>query len=251
MTGQAVTVISGAASGIGLATATRLAARGDHVALLDLDARALEAAAGAIREAGGRVESWQLDVRDRAAIEKACAGIVEKLGAITYVFSNAGISGLRPVSTMTLAEWNAMLDTHVTGAFHLCQVALAHMVRQQRGALVLTSSDFAVIGMRHNAHYTAAKTALYSLSKALALEFAPHGIRVNAIGPGPIDTPLLRSGRTAAEWDERLSFLQTRIPMGRLGRPDEVAAVVEFLLSDRAAYITGQLVQPNGGQVMW
>jgi len=251
VTEPAVTVISGAASGIGRATATRLAARGDHVALLDRDATKLEAAAEAIREAGGRAETWPLDVRDRAAIEKACAEVVEKLGAITYVFSNAGISGLRPVSAMTLAEWSAMLDTHVTGAFHLCQVTLRHMVRQKRGAVVLTSSDFAVVGMRNNAHYTAAKTALYSFTKALALELAPHGIRVNAIGPGPIDTPLLRSGRTAAEWDERLAFLQTRIPMGRLGTPDEVAAVVEFLLSDRAAYVTGQLVQPNGGQVMW
>jgi NAD(P)-dependent dehydrogenase (short-subunit alcohol dehydrogenase family) len=251
VTERVVTVISGAASGIGRATATRLAARGDHVALLDVDAAKLEASVQAIRGAGGRAERWPLDVRDRAAIEKACGEVEERLGPITYVFSNAGISGLRPFQDMTLQEWSAMLDTHVTGAFHLCQAALARMVRRERGALVLTSSDFAVVGMPRNAHYTAAKTALYSLTKALALEFAPHGIRVNAVGPGPIDTPLLRSGRTPAEWEERLAFLQERIPMGRLGRPEEVASVVEFLLSDRARYITGQLVQPNGGQVMW
>ena len=251
MSAPAVAVISGAASGIGRATAARLAARGDHVALLDLDAAKLRATAGSIREAGGRVESWQLDVRDRPAIERACADVVEKLGTITYVFSNAGITGRKPVSAMTLEEWNAVLDTHVTGSFHLCQVALAHMVRQKRGAVVLTSSDYAVAGMQNQAHYATAKTALYSLTKALALEMAPHGIRINAVGPGPIDTPLLRGGRTEAEWQERLRLLHARVPMGRLGRPEEVASVVEFLLSDRASYITGQLVQPNGGQVMW
>ncbi len=251
MTPPAVTIISGAASGIGRATAARLAARGDHVALLDMDARKLEATAGSIREAGGRVESWHVDVRDRPAVERACAGVVEKLGSITYVFSNAGITGRQPVSAMTLAEWNAVLDTHLTGSFHLCQVALSHMVRQKRGAVVLTSSDYAVAGMRDQAHYAAAKTALYSLTKALALECAPHGIRINAVGPGPIDTPLLRAGRTATEWEERLRLLHARIPMGRLGKPEEVASVVEFLLSDSAAHITGQLIQPNGGQVMW
>ena len=247
----AVTIISGAASGIGRATAARLAARGDHVALLDMDARKLESAANSIREAGGRVESWSVDVRDRPAVERACAGVVEKLGTITYVFSNAGISGRQPVSTMTLAEWNAVLDTHLTGSFHLGQVALSHMVSHKRGAVVLTSSDYAVAGMRDQAHYAAAKTALYSFTKALALEFAPHGIRINAVGPGPIDTPLLRAGRTALAWEERLHLLHARIPMGRLGRPEEVASVVEFLLSDRAAHVTGQLIQPNGGQVMW
>jgi NAD(P)-dependent dehydrogenase (short-subunit alcohol dehydrogenase family) len=251
VTPPTVTVISGAASGIGRATAVRLAARGDHVALLDMDAGKLESTASSILEAGGRAESWQVDVRDRPAIERVCAGVVDRLGTITYVFSNAGITGRQPVSAMTLAEWNAVVDTHLTGSFHLCQVALAHMVRQKRGAVVLTSSDYAVAGMPDQAHYAAAKTALYSLTKALALELAPHGIRINAVGPGPIDTPLLRAGRTAAEWEERLRVLHARIPMGRLGRPEEVASVVEFFLSDRASYITGQLIQPNGGQVLW
>jgi NAD(P)-dependent dehydrogenase (short-subunit alcohol dehydrogenase family) len=105
--------------------------------------------------------------------------------------------------------------------------------------------------MRHAANYAAAKTALYSLTKSLALEFAPYGIRVNAVGPGPIDTPLLRSRGAPADWDDRLKEYQARLPMQRLGQPDDVASVVDFLLSDRASYITGQLVQPNGGQVMW
>jgi 3-oxoacyl-[acyl-carrier protein] reductase len=100
------------------------------------------------------------------------------------------------------------------------------------------------------ANYCAAKTALYSLTKSLALEFAPH-IRVNAIGPGPIDTPLLRANRTQEEFETARRTFEGRLPIKRLGQPEEVAAVVDFLLSDRAAFITGQLIQPNGGQVMW
>jgi NAD(P)-dependent dehydrogenase (short-subunit alcohol dehydrogenase family) len=152
---------------------------------------------------------------------------------------------------MDFAEWWRLIDTHVTGSFHVCQAALGYMTEQESGAIVVTSSDYAVIGMRNASNYAAAKTALYAFTKALAVEFAPHGIRINAVGPGPIDTPLLRSRGTPAEWQERVRQYAGRLPMQRLGQPEDVASVVDFLLSDRASYITGQLLQPNGGQVMW
>jgi NAD(P)-dependent dehydrogenase (short-subunit alcohol dehydrogenase family) len=218
---------------------------------MDIDVEGLAATADAIRAHGGRAETHQVDVRDRGGVQRACGMIRDQLGGIDYLFSNAGVVRHHPVATMPVLDWNLVIGTHLTGTFHLCQVALPHMVEKGRGAIVVTSSDYAIIGMRNGANYSAAKTGLYSLAKCLALEFAPYGIRVNAIGPGPIDTPLLRHGRTGTAWEEAARHYQAEVPMQRLGQPEEVAAVVDFLLSDRAAYITGQLVQPNGGQVMW
>jgi NAD(P)-dependent dehydrogenase (short-subunit alcohol dehydrogenase family) len=113
------------------------------------------------------------------------------------------------------------------------------------------SSDYAVKGMVRGAAYAAAKSAVFSLTKSLAMEFVSHGIRVNALGPGPIDTPLLRAGREGAEWERAAAARVEQVPMGRLGRPEEIAAVLDFLLSEKSSYITGQIIHPNGGQLSW
>lgn len=249
--GATVTILTGAGSGIGRATALRLARRGDRIAICDLDEKGLRESAQQIEACGGLAEIAVIDVRDRRGIESWCAEVIGKFGRVDYLFSNAGVNARGPVSGMPLADWTLLLDTHVTGTFHFCQTVLRHMVERKAGAIVITSSDFAIVGTRYGANYAAAKTALYSLTKALALEFAPCGIRVNAIGPGPIDTPLLRVRRSPTEWEEARREFESRLPMKRLGKPEEVASVVDFLLSDRAAYITGQLLHPNGGQVMW
>lgn len=246
-----VSIITGAASGIGRAAALRLAKRGDRVAICDLNENAITETFSTIRSMQAEGTCAVLDVRNGPAVKNWCAEIIRQFGQIDYVFSNAGVTSRGPVSEMNLAEWNLLIDTHVTGSFHVCQAALAHMIQRRLGAIVITSSDYAVIGMRHAANYAAAKTALYSLTKSLALEFAFYGIRVNAVGPGPIDTPLLRSRGAPADWDARLQEYEARLPMQRLGQPEDVASAVDFLLSDRASYITGQLLQPNGGQVMW
>lgn len=243
-------IVTGGGSGIGRGVSLRLAGRGDRVALCDLSESGLEETAAMIRAGGGEAATAAVDVRDRSAVRNWCDKVVGQFGRIDYVFSNAGVTSRSPVHEMEFAEWRRLIDTHLTGTFHVCQAALSHMVNSGSGAVVITSSDYAVIGMKDASNYAAAKTALYSLTKALALEFAPN-IRVNAIGPGPIDTPLLRSRGTAAEWGERVKGYEARLPMGRMGTPQDVASVVDFLLSDRAAYITGQLLQPNGGQVMW
>jgi NAD(P)-dependent dehydrogenase (short-subunit alcohol dehydrogenase family) len=246
-----VSIITGAASGLGRAAAIRLAKRGDRVGLCDLSESGLAETCRMIRGNGGETTSAVIDVRDGFAVKSWCAEVVKRLGRIDYVFSNAGVTSRSPVHDMDFDEWRRLIDIHVTGSFHVCQAALAHMVERGSGAIVVTSSDYAVIGMRYASNYAAAKTALYALTKALAVEFAPRGIRVNAVGPGPIDTPLLRSRGTPAEWSDRVRDYEARLPMQRLGQPEDVASVVDFLLSDRASYITGQLLQPNGGQVMW
>jgi 2-hydroxycyclohexanecarboxyl-CoA dehydrogenase len=246
-----VSIITGAASGLGRAAAIRLAKRGDRVALCDLGSGGLEETFSIIRANGGEAITAVIDVRDRNAVRNWCTAVTTKLGRIDYAFSNAGVTSRGAVSDLGVDEWRRLIDTHVTGTFHVCQSVLAQMVTNKSGAIVITSSDYAVIGMRLASNYASAKTALYSLTKALAVEFAPHKIRINAVGPGPIDTPLLRSRGTAAEWQDRVRDYETRLPMQRLGQPEDVASVVDFLLSDKSSYITGQLLQPNGGQVMW
>lgn len=251
MTTGAVTMITGAASGIGRAAAARLAGRGGTAMLVDLDERGLAGAARAVEAAGAAAASYALDVRDRRAIEEACSEVGERWGPVGSLVCAAGVTRHGPVAAMSLEEWDLVLDTHLTSAFHCAQVVLPHMLELGEGGIVLVSSDFAITGMIRGANYAAAKTALYSLAKSLALEFGPRGVRVNAVGPGKIDTPLLRAGRSPEEWEAVRRDYEAGAPMGRLGRPEEVAAVIDFLLSDRAASIAGQLVQPNGGQVIW
>lgn len=243
-------IVTGAASGIGAATARRLA-RSRHVILADRNLAGAEALAGELRTAGHQADALEVDVTNKASMFDMVARARHIAGPIEALFSNAGINIRAPVVDIRVEDWDRMMQTHVKGCFLAAQAALPDMLAAGRGAIVNTSSDFAVMGVANLAAYCAAKTAIYSLTKALAVEFTPRGVRVNAIGPGPIDTPLLRSGRTAEQFAAHEDRYRRTLPLGRLGKPDEVAVVVDYLLSDRASYVSGTIVHPNGGQLMW
>lgn len=249
MAAKDVFLVTGGASGIGAACAWRMA-RHMPVVIADRNGEGALAQAVTMTGSGHAAHAITLDVTDGAAVRDAVDRIEREIGPITALFSCAGINIRQCVDDITEDAWSRMMKTHVKGGFLVSQAVLRHMAPRNRGAIVFMSSDFAVMGMRNGAAYAAAKTALYSLTKSLALEFAPHNIRVNALGPGPIDTPLLRD-RPASEWDAAVARFRQIVAMGRLGQPDEVAGVLDFLLSDRASYITGALIHPNGGQLVW
>jgi len=243
-------IITGAASGIGQATAKRLAKRMNVVAA-DRDARGLAATVGAIATEGGKAIAIEVDVSDGRSVRDMIAKVNATGDPVEAALFAAGIFIKGPVDAITEDDWDQMIDTHAKGTFLCCQAAIAHMVPRGKGAIVNMSSDFAVMAVPDGAAYCAAKSAIYSMTKSLALEFAGNGIRVNALGPGPIDTPILRSGRSEAEYQAARVSIAERLPLGRLGQPEEVAACADFLLSERASYINGQIIHPNGGQQTW
>lgn len=243
-------LVTGGASGIGRASALRLA-KDMHVAVADRNADGAAETVAEIEAAGGSATAIEVDVGNRASVTAMKDRIAADIGPVHKAFLAAGIFIRGVTGDIPEADWDRMMDAHVKGTFLCCQAVLPDMIAAGKGAVVTMSSDFAIMAVPGAAAYMAAKSAIYSLTKSLALEFAPHGIRFNALGPGPIDTPILSAGRTEAEYGEARRKLADSLPMGRLGRPEEVAAVLDFLLSDRSSYMTGQIVHPNGGQLMW
>ena len=241
-------LITGAASGIARAAAKRLAGR-LTVYAADRNADGLAETVDEIEAEGGSARAVAVDVADRQSVENMVAAVE---GPIDAAFFAAGIHIRGTAETVAEEDWDRMIGVHVKGTFLCCQATLRRMRDEGTGGAIVTmSSDYAVMAVPGGAAYCAAKAAIHSLTKSIAQEFAPDGIRINALGPGPIDTPILRSGRTEEEYEQARLSLAEGLPIGRLGRPEEVAAVVDFLLSERSSYITGQIIHPNGGQLTW
>ena len=241
-------LITGAASGIARAAARRLAGR-MTVYAADRNADGLAETVDEIEAGGGSARAVAVDVADRQSVENMVAAVE---GPINAAFFAAGIHIRGTAETVAEKDWDRMIGVHVKGTFLCCQATLRRMRDEGAGGAIVTmSSDYAVMAVPGGAAYCAAKAAIHSLTKSIAQEFAPDGIRINALGPGPIDTPILRSGRTEEEYEQARGRLAESLPIGRLGRPEEVAAVVDFLLSERSSYITGQIIHPNGGQLTW
>jgi 2-hydroxycyclohexanecarboxyl-CoA dehydrogenase len=235
---------------MGLAIARHLAARGDRVALLDLHGGPAARAAEQLREAGARVMAAEVDVSDRAAVDEALGKVRAELGPIAIMITSAGLDAFERFTEITADGWERVLAVNLTGTFHCLQAAVADMLAARWGRMVTISSSSAQSGAARMAHYVASKAGVLGLTKALALELAPHGITVNSIPPGMIDTPMLR--RAEAQGDVgKLDKLAPRvIPVGRAGTPEDVAAACGFLCSDEAAFITGQVIGVNGGMVL-
>jgi 2-hydroxycyclohexanecarboxyl-CoA dehydrogenase len=247
---ERVAVVTGAASGMGLAIARHLAARGDRVALLDLQGEAALRAAEALREAGAQAIGVAADVADRGAVDAALGKVRAELGPVAIVVTAAGLDAFEPFGEIGPGSWERVVGVNLTGTFHCLQAAVPDMLEAGWGRMVTISSSSAQSGSPHMAHYVSAKAGVIGLTRALALELARHGITVNCIPPGMIDTPMLRGAESHGAIANLDKLASRMIPVGRLGTSEEIAATCGFLCSDEAAFITGQVIGVNGGMVL-
>jgi len=245
-----VAFITGAGGGIGGATAERLAENGVHVAVADLDAGLAEAVADRIVSAGGTAQALTLDVTDSGQVAASVTAAEAALGPIDYLVNTAGIFQWTNAEDISDADFESMFRVHVFGMHAVTRAVLTGMQARKAGAIVNVTSIHAIRGQSLTAHYSAAKGAILAYTKSLAREKSPLGIRVNAVAPGPIDTPLWRGELAEDEIAEKMAQLSTVIPMDRLGTADEVAAGIVFLLSPGASYLTGHIMTIDGGEVM-
>ncbi len=228
-------MVTGGASGIGRAVAERLRTDGLQVAVIDLSPS---------DDGFGHIA----DVTDRAQVDNAVAAIHEQFGPILVLVNAAGVEGFQKFSKMTFAEWSRVIDVNLNGVFHTIQAVLPDMVDAGWGRIVNISSSSTHSGQPFMAHYVAAKSAVNGLTKSLALEYGPAGITVNAVPPGFIDTPMLRSAESRHLLGGTVEDHINRTPVRRVGRPEDIAAACAFFVSDEAGYITGQILGVNGGR---
>jgi NAD(P)-dependent dehydrogenase (short-subunit alcohol dehydrogenase family) len=239
-------IVTSAAQGIGRAVALHLASPGVALAVWDVKRDGVEETAKLCHERGAAARGWTVDVGDADAIEAAVAAFERTWGKPDGLVNNAGIFPRARALDMKLAEWEEVLRVNLTGTFVTARTVAARMKDLGRGAIVNTASGRALAGAANGAHYAASKGGIIALTKSLALDWAAYGIRVNCVIPGLTDTaqPRVEMG------DNELYAAGASIPMGRIGRPEDIAAVVAFLLSDDAGYMTGQSVAANGGAIM-
>ena len=241
-------IVTGGASGIGLAISERLASEGLAVAIFDRDGDPAAAAAAKIEAAGGTAVAVVVDVSERDQIDAGVEEVRSRLGRPAVLVNNAGMDGFSPFLKITAEVWNRILTVNLTGTFHCCQAVLPDMIEAGWGRIVNISSSSAQGGQPMMSHYVTSKAGMIGLTKALALEFGPQGITVNTIQPGFIDTPMLRAAASKGLLGKGVEYHASQTPVRRAGRPEDIAAMCSFLVRDEAGYITGQVLGVNGGR---
>lgn len=237
-----VAIVTGGASGMGAATARRLAGGGAHVVIVDRNADLAEVVAG---EIAGTPRFG--DVSDSAFCNDVVAETVDRLGRLDALVNAAGVIVRARGEDTTDDQWAKIMAVNVSGTFYMCRAAVRVMKHAGRGSIVNFGSIWGDLGSSGVAAYCASKGAVHNLTRALAMDHAADGVRINAVCPGEVNTPMLQSERAEAVTEQLLAQIASTVPMGRLAEPDEIARVVCFLLSDDASYMTGSLVSVDAG----
>jgi 3-oxoacyl-[acyl-carrier protein] reductase len=240
-----VAIITGAGQGIGAATALKFAREGAIVAVCDLNHAAVSDVVGACREAGAQALGFTLDVANRQAVDDMVASVLEQYGRIDVLVNNAGITRDARLQKMTLKQFDEVIDVNLRGVFHASQAVVDRMIEQGAGVILNASSVVGIYGNYGQTNYAAAKFGVIGFTKTWSRELGPKGIRVNAIAPGFIDTPILS---TVPE--DVLIKMREQVPLRRLGKPEEIANIYAFLASDEASYINGAVIEASGGMTL-
>lgn len=241
-----VALVTGASMGIGKAIALRLAEDGIDIAVNFLNHKdEAEAVSESIRNAGRNSRTYKADIADYEAVQRMVEKAYEELGDISVLVNNAGIYQRRYIAELSLEDWQRTIDVNLTGCFNCSKAVIPKMKEMKRGKIINISSMLGFKGTDHGAHYAASKAGVIGLTKSLALELSPHGITVNAIAPGAIETSII-----AYDSPENRKKRIDTTPVRRVGEPEEIAAAVSFLVSKEAGYVTGETLHVNGGFLM-
>ena len=245
---QRVAIVTGAARGIGAATAIRLGRDGFAVAVIDLEAAACKDTVDAITTAGGKAAAIGADVSDSEQVAAGVQEVVDTLGAPTVLVNNAGILRDNLLFKMSDSDWDAVMGVHLRGAFLMTRAVQKFQVEQKWGRIVNLSS-ISALGNRGQANYSAAKAGLQGFTKTLAIELGRYGVTANAIAPGFIQTDMTAAtaARVGVPFEDFVKAATSMIPVGRPGQPEDIAGVVSFLVSDDASFVSGQVIYVAGG----
>jgi len=244
---QRMAIVTGAGQGIGRAIALGLAREGATVVIADINQESASAVKNEIEASGGKALAIRTDVSNESSVQAMAKKSLAEFGRMDILVNNAGIFPTSSVEEMSEEDWDRVIGTNLVGAFLCARAVVPRFLEQKSGRIISLTSGRAFQGAKNGAHYAASKAGIIGFSKSLALELASHGITVNVICPGITDTAQPRGHQT----EEQMYAQGQRIPLGRIGQPEDLVGPAIFLASDAAAFVTGQTILVNGGSIMW